>query len=196
MIRFIDILLSAVLLFVLAPVLVLCAFAVIIDSGPPVLYRATRAGIGAMPIEVLKFRSMRLVKGGPSITAEGDDRITSVGRLLRSTKLDELPQLINVIRGDMSLVGPRPEDPRYVAMFPVEFAEILTVRPGITGVASIAYRNEEKLLASTAEPERYYVDSLLPAKLRLERAYLEDRSVRTNIRILRMTLGAVVHKGP
>ena len=143
--RGIDIVGSSLALLASVPLLLAIAAAVAIDSGPPVLYRQPRVGRGFRQFHLLKFRSMVVGEGGTRITVSGDSRVTRVGRFLRATKLDELPQFWNVLSGDMSLVGPRPELPEYVEMFRTRYQRILNIRPGITDIASIRFRNEEKL---------------------------------------------------
>lgn len=165
-----------------------------VRSGKPVLYRGRRMGRGGTEFDILKFRTMTTDGSGPGITSGGDPRITPIGRWLRRTKLDELPQLLNVVRGEMSLVGPRPEDPRYAAHYRDRFAEVLSVRPGITGPAAVEFRHEEELLRSIdpADVERHYVESVLPAKLELDLAYVRRHGVRTDLAILAATLRAVI----
>lgn len=165
-----------------------------VRSGRPVLYRGRRMGRGGIEFDILKFRTMTTDGSGPGITSGGDPRITPTGRWLRRTKLDELPQLLNVLRGEMSLVGPRPEDPRYAAHYRGRFAEVLSVRPGITGPAAVEFRHEEDLLRSIdpADVERHYVESVLPAKLELDLAYARRHGVRTDLSILAATVRAVI----
>ncbi len=186
--RAIDIVGSGLALLVGLPLLMAVAAAVAIDSGFPVLYRQRRVGRGFHKFHLLKFRSMAASEGGPRITVSGDGRVTRVGRFLRATKLDELPQFWNVLTGDMSLVGPRPELPEYVEMFRTRYQHILNVRPGITDIASIRFRDEEKLLAQNPEPLREYVERVLPAKLDLADEYLNKCSLRFDLLILVKTL--------
>jgi len=186
--RCIDIVVSALALLLLSPILVAAAFAVWLDSGRPFLFRHRRVGLGFRQFDVLKFRTMHVHTRGPAITVAGDARITRVGKLLRGTKLDELPQFWNVLIGDMSLVGPRPEVPKYVDMFHDRYQRILRVRPGITDIASIRFRDEEKLLAKGADPLREYVQSILPLKLDLADEYVLRRSLRLDFLILFKTL--------
>ncbi len=186
--RAIDIVGSGLALLVGLPILMAVAAAVAIDSGLPVLYRQRRVGRAFRQFHLLKFRSMVASEGGPRITVSGDSRVTRVGRFLRATKLDELPQFWNVLTGDMSLVGPRPEVPEYVEMFRIRYEHILSVRPGITDIASIRFRDEEKLLAQSAEPLREYVERVLPVKLDLADEYLQKRSLRLDLLILVKTL--------
>ena len=175
------------------PLMALIALAVKADSPGPVLFRQQRVGRGGVPFRILKFRSMRLHDGsGPQVTAAGDARVTRVGRWLRRTKLDELPQLINVLKGDMSLVGPRPEVARYLAHYPDEARRIiLSVRPGITDRAAIEFRDEERLLAESSDPERAYVDQVMPVKQRYYLDYVARRSLGGDVRILIDTLRAL-----
>lgn len=190
--RCIDIVLSMLALLVMSPIFIIAAFAVWADSGRPVLFRHRRVGLGFRPFDILKFRTMKVQAGGPAITVAGDARITRVGKLLRATKLDELPQFWNVLIGDMSLVGPRPEAPEYVDMFQGRYQRILKVRPGITDIASIRFRDEEKLLANGPEPLREYVQSILPLKLDLADEYIRTRSLRLDCLILFKTLLAIL----
>ena len=176
-------------LVALAPVLVVIAGLVRWGDGGPVLFRQVRVGRGGRSFVLLKFRSMRVDPGGPAITAAGDGRVTRLGRWLRAYKLDELPQLWNVVRGDMSLVGPRPEVRRYVDPGDPVWQRVLSVRPGITDLATLVYRNEEQLLAGSAEPERFYREEILPEKLRLNLRYFELSCWARDWRLLAMTVG-------
>ncbi|MBK7864872.1 MAG: sugar transferase [Archangiaceae bacterium] len=150
-----------------APLVAALAVAVKLDSPGPAFFAQTRVGRGRRPLKIYKLRSMvaDADKKGPAVTAGNDSRVTRVGRFIRKTKLDELPQLLNVLRGEMSLVGPRPEAPRYVEQYRPEWLELLDVRPGITDLASIAFRDEEALLADARDRERAYVEAVMPAKL-------------------------------
>jgi lipopolysaccharide/colanic/teichoic acid biosynthesis glycosyltransferase len=192
--RAFDLVVGGALVVASAPIQAVLAAAVRASSPGPVLHRARRVGRGGVPFEILKFRTMVVgaASAGPGITAGGDPRVTRVGRLLRRTKLDELPQLWNVVRGDMSLVGPRPEDPRYVARYTPEQRRVLEVRPGITGLASVEYRNEEAVLAAAADLEQAYVDEVMPAKLVLDLCYVDRRSFALDLRILARTALALV----
>ncbi len=191
--RPLDIALSAVLLVALSPLLLVIGLLVRLTSPGPALHRGRRAGQGGRPFDLLKFRSMRVdaAQAGPGITAAGDQRITPLGGLLRRTKLDELPQLLNVLKGDMSLVGPRPEDPRYVALYTPAQRRVLAVRPGITSPASVRYRAEEQLLTG-ADWEAVYVHQIMPDKLAIELDYLERRSLLADVKILWQTALAVL----
>lgn len=167
---------SALGLLVLAPVFVLVAACILLDSPGYIFFRQNRVGKNGRTFQIVKFRSM-MVPAQPDsfdlpITISGDHRVTSVGRILRKYKIDELPQLWNVFLGDMSLVGPRPELPLYVNRYTPEQREVLCVRPGITDPASLRYRNEECLLARSSEPERFYTETVLPDKLSINLRYI------------------------
>ena len=190
--RALDLVVSGVAIVLLAPAIACIAAAVLLDSGPPVFYGQERVGLDFGRFRIWKFRSMRRDNSGSKITVRGDSRITRVGRVLRATKLDELPQLWNVFGGQMSLVGPRPEVPEYVEMYRNRYEAILTVRPGITDLASIQFRDEEVILAASADPIEYYTSQILPAKLDLADAYLQKRSLLLDMSIILRTLGAVV----
>ncbi len=188
--RAIDVLGAAGGLLLLSPLLAVIAVLVKLSSPGPVFFRQQRMGRGMQPFWILKFRTMvqDAESRGRQITIGDDDRITSVGRWLRKAKLDELPQLINVLKGEMSLVGPRPEVPRYVHMFPDDFREVLTVRPGITDPASITFRDEAAVLAAAGDPDAEYVQRILPQKLRLAKDYVRRSSVRHDLSLVRQTL--------
>jgi lipopolysaccharide/colanic/teichoic acid biosynthesis glycosyltransferase len=191
--RAIDVVLASAALVLLAPLLVCVAIAVRLSSPGPALHRAVRTGRNGREFTLLKFRSMKIGVPGDALTRQGDARITAVGRILRKWKLDELPQLINVLRGEMSLVGPRPEDPRYVAMYTADEREVLSARPGLTGPASIAYRNEESLLAG-ADWEREYVQRIMRDKLRIDLEYLRRRTLLSDFGMLAKTVAAVLKR--
>jgi len=174
------------------PFLIVIAAAVAVDSGFPVLYRQRRVGQGFRQFQLLKFRSMVASSCGLRITVAGDSRVTRVGRFLRATKLDELPQFWNVLCGDMSLVGPRPEVPEFVDLFRERYRTVLTVRPGITDLASIHFRNEEQVLSRSADPLREYAERVLPAKLDLAEEYASTHTVFGDICILFRTAIAIV----
>ncbi len=191
--RLFDLLIAGPALLLLAPLFVLLALYIRWDSPGPAFYRAVRVGRNGATFCLYKFRSMRIdaAQTGPAVTAQGDCRVTRTGAFLRRTKLDELPQLLNVLRGEMSLVGPRPEDPRYVALYTPAQRRLLAVRPGITGAASLAFRHEEQLLASP-DWERVYVEEVLPAKLAIDLAWLERRSLAGDIALIMRTVAAVL----
>jgi lipopolysaccharide/colanic/teichoic acid biosynthesis glycosyltransferase len=186
--RAMDVLASALGLFVLLPLLLAVAVAIKLDSPGPILFRQVRIGRRMRPFEILKFRTMIAESPGAPLTVGSDARITRVGRLLRKLKMDELPQLINVLRGEMSLVGPRPEVLRYVAFYPREFAEILAVRPGITDAASIRYRDEATLLAQAEDAEAEYRNRILPDKIALARMYVHRASLRYDLALIFKTI--------
>ena len=193
--RAFDVVVAGLGLVVLAPLLAIVAALVALTSRGPVLFRQQRVGRHGKPFEMLKFRTMTNAPegNGPLVTVAGDRRITAAGRLLRATKLDELPQLWNVVCGDMSLVGPRPEVSKYVALYPPSVAiKVLSVRPGITDEASILFRNESELLAQAADPERAYVEQILPRKLALYERYAERHSMRGDLGIIARTLWCIV----
>lgn len=192
--RIMDVLVAGAGLIFTAPLFLMAAIAVKFDSKGPIFFCQERIGRHCRPFRILKFRSMvvEAPKQGGLLTAGGDPRITRVGRILRQAKLDELPQLINVLRGDMSLVGPRPEVRRYVDLFPREFETILSVRPGITDWASIRYRHESALLARADNPEAEYVRVILPDKLRLARQYVAHQSTLVDLKIIAQTLATVL----
>ena len=192
--RAFDLVASAAGLVVTSPVLAAVAIAIKADDPTgPVFFRQVRVGLGGQEFRILKFRSMRASTGGPEVTSASDNRITKVGRILRKSKLDELPQLVNVLVGDMSLVGPRPEVPRYVAEWPAAArTEILSVRPGITDLGSIEFRHEETELAAAADPERHYVDEILPRKVALYEQYVRTRTFLGDLAIILRTAAAVV----
>jgi lipopolysaccharide/colanic/teichoic acid biosynthesis glycosyltransferase len=188
--RALDIAVSTAALVILSPVFLVVAAAVWIDSGRPILFAQRRVGRGFRRFTLWKFRSMRAGRG-TLVTAMGDRRITRAGRFLRRTKLDELPQLWNVLRGDMSLVGPRPEVPKYVDLYRERYRFILRVRPGITDPAAIAFIDEEALLGRSTNPEATYIAGILPAKLAISEDYVSRVSLRLDIEILVRTVLAV-----
>lgn len=193
--RLFDWILSSLGLMVLGPVLILVALAIKLDSPGPVFFRQERVGRWGHPFWIHKFRTMRHdpVGRGLQITVGQDARITRVGGFLRASKIDELPQLIDVWVGTMSLVGPRPEVPRYVAVYPAELRDkILSVRPGITDIASIEYRDESAVLARAADPEQAYIHEVLPHKLALSARYVDQASVWTDLQLILRTLLAIV----
>lgn len=189
--RCLDFTLSSTILLLLGPVLIAVAAAVWLESGSPILFRQDRIGMRFRRFRIVKFRTMR-VGMGPSVTVAGDNRITRVGRVLRLTKLDELPQFWNVLCGEMSVVGPRPEVPEYVEMFRARYRKVLTVRPGITDLASIRFRNEEEILGKSSEPLREYAERILPAKLALAEEYITSRTFFGDLSILLRTAAAIV----
>lgn len=191
--RALDIVGSAGGLLITAPVLLISAAAIAATDGRPVLFRQQRVGRNERAFEILKFRSMRTGAPGAQVSSDRDPRITRIGAVLRKTKIDELPQLVNVLRGEMSLVGPRPEVPRYVEEWPQELRPvILSVRPGITDPASIAFRNESELLAAAEDPEATYKDEILPRKAAMYADYVRSRTFRGDVQIMLDTVTVVV----
>jgi len=190
-----DILLAGAGLALLWPLMLLVAIAIRLDSRGPALFRQERVGRFLRPFRIYKFRTMALGADriGPGITARGDRRVTRVGAFLRATKLDELPQLLNVLWGDMSLVGPRPELPRYVQRYRDDFREILHARPGITDLASILYRHEAQLLAGDGDAEERYLREILPHKIRLGREYVEHASLLYDLWLILKTVFVLVY---
>lgn len=179
-------------LILLLPMLLLTGLLVYLESPGPIFFHQIRIGLRGREFRIHKFRTMQVGARGAAITAGRDSRITRVGRVLRALKIDELPQLLNVLKGEMCLVGPRPELPGYVEQYPVELRDIvLSVRPGITDLASLVYMEESRLLGAAPDPERYYTDVLIPAKLGLAESYVRNRSCWLDLRILFATLTAV-----
>ena len=192
--RAFDVAVAGTALVVGAPLLALVSAAIRLDSPGPILFRQIRVGRDKRPIETLKLRTMvaDADRAGPQITASGDARITRVGRFLRKTKLDELPQLWNVLRGDMSLVGPRPEVPRYVETYRPEWQKLFTVRPGITDPASLTFRDEESLLGLARDRERAYREVIMPMKLALALEGVERSSLRHDLGVIARTALSLV----
>ena len=193
--RLFDIVLSSLGLLLLSPALLVLAWWIKLDAPGPVLFRQQRVGRHGALFDIHKFRTMRsdAPELGPQITVGLDPRITRSGAWLRRYKLDELPQLWDVLRGAMSMVGPRPEVPRYVALYPDDLRVlVLSVRPGITDLASIEYRDESAVLARAADPERAYVDEVMPAKLALATRYVQNRSFWGDLKLIARTLKAIL----
>jgi len=191
--RIIDVLFSLTVLLLLSPALAAIALAVVIDSRGPVLYRARRCGLGGKVFRMWKFRTMIMDadRAGP-ITSRNDARITRAGRLLRSTKLDELPQFLNVLFGDMTLVGPRPETPEIVALYtPIQRA-VLEVKPGVTGRVQLDAGEESDSIPEGVQPQQYYLEHLLAPKLSMDLAYLKVRTAWSDVRILNETAAYVL----
>ena len=192
--RLMDVVISGCALLVLWPLLLLIALAIKIDDPGPVFYRQVRVGRNGKEFRIFKFRTMVVDadKKGLQITVGRDSRVTHVGAFLRKTKLDELAQLLNVLTGEMSFVGPRPEVPKYVDLYTPYQRQVLLVRPGITDYASIAYRNENDLLAGAEDPERMYIDVIMPDKIELNMKYLREISPAADIRLIFGTILAVI----
>lgn len=193
--RLFDLTASLIGLLLLSPLFVVIAMMICLNSRGPIFYCSQRVGRGGKTFTLYKFRTMVVDadREGPHITRAGDPRVTEVGRILRRTKLDELPQLLNVIQGTMSLVGPRPEDPRYVALYTPEQRKVLKAYPGITSLASIQYRHEEGLLSAN-DWEAQYIHELMPKKLQLDLEYVQNNSLLTDLKILFKTLVVIVRE--
>jgi lipopolysaccharide/colanic/teichoic acid biosynthesis glycosyltransferase len=190
--RAFDLLVAGVLLLALAPLFLVAAIAIGVSDGRPIFFWQKRVGLHGSIFMIMKFRTMRDAPVAAAITVGRDPRITPVGHVLRQTKIDELPQLVNVLKGEMSLVGPRPEVPEYFALYPPEQrAAIASIRPGITDRASIAYRNEAELLAQQEDPEAYYRDVILPHKISMAVDYASQESFREDLMILIETVNAL-----
>lgn len=179
-------------LIALAPVLGICALGVRLSSKGAILFRQTRIGINGKPFTLYKFRTMRENTRGISVTADGDPRITAIGKFLRKTKLDELPELYNILRGEMAFVGPRPEVAEFVDLENPSWREVLTVRPGITDPITIEFRNEENLLAGVENKEKFYRENIQPYKLKGYIEYLKKRSLFYDFKVILKTLKVVV----
>lgn len=186
-----DISIALVLLVVMAPLLLLVVVAIQIESPGSPIYRARRVGYRGRPLNVLKFRKMAHDAKGLPLTLAGDPRLTRVGAFMTRTRIDELPQLWNVVRGQMSLVGPRPEDPRFVALHTDDYDAILSVRPGITGWSQLAFAAETRIL-DELDPVAHYVDVLLPAKVRLDRMYAQRPRLRSDMATIGWTVLAII----
>jgi lipopolysaccharide/colanic/teichoic acid biosynthesis glycosyltransferase len=196
--RMLDLISAIIGLLVCAPLFLVVALLIKLDSPGPVFFTQRRIGRGFQPFDIYKFRTMvaDAPRQGALLTVGEDSRITRVGHILRRTKIDELPQLLNVLKGDMSLVGPRPEVPRYVEQFRTRYGAILTVRPGMTDLASLKYRDESSILAASPDPEDEYVRTILPDKLRLAEEYIRTSSVRTDLLLVLQTLAKLIGRPP
>ncbi len=192
--RFFDLLFSFIGLLLLLPLFVITAIMIKVDSPGPIFFRQERIGKNFRRFMIYKFRTMVVdaEEKGLRITSGGDNRITKVGRILRKFKIDELPQLYNVLKGDMSLVGPRPEVIKYVEWYKADYERILSIRPGITDISSMTFRNEESILQGVDDPEQYYVHVLLPEKMRLAREYIQNVSFFYDVKLIFKTLYHVI----
>jgi len=193
--RLFDLVAATAGVVLLLPLLAAIALWVKVDSRGPVLFRQARVGCGGQLFEILKFRTMAAeTEPGRQLTVGRDPRITRAGHFLRKYKLDELPQLFNVVGGSMSLVGPRPEVPRYVACYPPAVRDlVLSVQPGVTDLAAILYKDESSILGQAADPERAYIETILPTKLGYYVQYVRERTFWGDLRIIFRTLGALAH---
>ena len=188
-----DIFFSVIGLMILLPLMLIIAVLIKLDSRGEIFFKQTRVTKNGREFKILKYRTMKVGSDKYSqITIGKDDRITKVGVFLRKYKLDEIPQLINVFVGDMSLVGPRPEVPKYVNMYTEEQKEILKVRAGITDYASIEFSNENDILANEADPEKVYIEKIMPKKIELNKKYLSEISVMTDIKIILLTIKKIL----
>lgn len=194
--RLCDILFSAIGLLLLLPVFIVIIILVKIDSAGPSFYLQTRIGRQGRPFQIIKFRTMLVNadRQGLLTTDDNDSRITRLGKVLRKYKLDELPQLLNVLRGDMSFVGPRPEVQQFVKMYTPEQMHVLDVRPGITDAASIKYRNENALLARQDDPERYYIEVIMPDKLAINLDYVQHHTLLGDLKLILQTLQTILNR--
>jgi lipopolysaccharide/colanic/teichoic acid biosynthesis glycosyltransferase len=195
--RTLDVAVAMLALLLLAPLLAVIAVAIRCEAPGPVLFRQERVGRGGRNFRIHKFRTMVVdaAARGPQLTVGDDARITRVGRFLRRTRLDELPQLLDVLVGDMSLVGPRPELPRYVALYPPGLRDrVLAVRPGITDPVSLDFADESALLARAADPEREYLEVILPRKLSAAIDYAEHATLATDLMVMARTLGLLLRR--
>lgn len=193
MIRFLDIIFSFLGLLILSPLLIIVYIAIVIESRGGGFYKQTRVGKDGKNFKLYKFRSMRVDSDSKSQITIGarDPRITKTGLFVRRFKIDELPQLLNVLKGDMSLVGPRPEVPLYVDMYTEEQRKVLSVLPGITDYASIRYVDENEILGKAENPHQTYIDEILPDKLKLNMEYIENRSVKEYFKVIFLTFGKI-----
>ncbi|MFO8129948.1 MAG: sugar transferase [Bacteroidales bacterium] len=192
--RLFDIMLSLLALAILLPAFLAISLVISLSSPGGVFYRQKRVGKHNKDFSLLKFRTMKRDSDKKGLLTIGrqDPRVTATGRWLRKHKLDELPQLINILAGDMSFVGPRPEVRKYVEMYTGEQKEVLTVRPGLTDLASIQYINENELLAESKDPEKTYIEKIMPDKLKLNLEYIRNRNALTDLRIILITLGKIL----
>ncbi len=195
--RSFDIVSSGLGLLVIFPILLIISLAIVISSKGSIFYKQKRIGMKGKEFNILKFRTMKAGsdKMGLLTVGDKDSRVTGVGYYLRKSKLDELPQLINVLKGEMSMVGPRPEVSKYVSLYSKEDRIVLSVRPGITDYASIYFRNENEMLKDATDPERKYIDEIMPIKLGLNKKYILEKGIITDVRIVLMTFLSIFKGG-
>lgn len=193
--RFFDIVLSAIGLLILLIPFIIIAIIIKLDSEGPVIFKQVRIGKGEVPFNIYKFRTMVVCQDKDSslVTRTKDKRITKVGAFLRKAKLDEFPQLFNVLLGDMSIVGPRPEVSKYVEYYTKEEKEVFLVRPGITDLASIEYRNEQDILENSNDPEKTYIEEIMKEKLKLNQKYIENMSFLFDLKLIFKTFAAILN---
>ncbi len=192
--RIFDIIFFVLTFPVVFPLILLISLILLIKQGRPIFFLQERVGKNFKPFKLIKFRTMikDADKVGPSITGKNDSRITPMGRFLRKTKLDELPQFLNVLKGDMSVVGPRPEVPKYVELFRKDYEEILSIRPGIVDYATLIYTREEEVLSSGEDREKTYIEEILTHKIKLYKKYLSKMSLRTDMEIILKTIELII----
>ncbi len=192
--RLFDLMITIPMLLLVSPFFLIIALLIKLGSKGPVFYMQTRVGLNSRDFKIFKFRTMQMNadKGGLLTVGGRDPRVTPIGYFLRKYKLDELPQLLNVLFGSMSLVGPRPEVRKYVDLYNVEQQKVLSVKPGITDYASIEYSEENELLAKSNDPERTYIDEIMPAKLLLNQKYIAEKSLTTDIKIIWLTFKKII----
>ncbi|MEO0258471.1 MAG: sugar transferase [candidate division WOR-3 bacterium] len=192
--RWFDIAASLIGLILLSPVFIVISLLIKLVDGGPIFYKQERIGKDFRPFLLIKFRTMTVDadKMGPLVTAGDDRRVTKIGKFLRKTKLDELPQLLNVLKGDMSIVGPRPEVEKYVKEYEDDYKHILRVKPGITDYATVEYRNEEEILKAFVNPEEGYIREILPKKIKLYRKYIAEMGFKTDLKIIINTIIKVI----
>ena len=192
--RLFDLISSLLVLIVLSPIILIISLFIVLDSKGGVFYKQERIGKNGNPFLLYKFRSMRTgsEKKGLITVGASDNRTTSVGRFIRKYKLDELPQLINIIKNDMSVVGPRPEVNKYVKLYSKEQLRVLEAKPGLTDLASLAYINENEVLGKAEDPEKTYIEEIMPAKLKLNLEYIEKQNIAFDLKIIFRTIVSIV----
>jgi lipopolysaccharide/colanic/teichoic acid biosynthesis glycosyltransferase len=193
--RLFDIIFSFIGLIILLPFFIIIALLIVMDSRGGIFYKQVRVGLDGKDFTLLKFRSMKTNsdKGSLLTVGDNDSRITSIGSFIRKYKIDELPQLINVLFGDMSLVGPRPEVRKYVDLYNAEQKQVLNVKPGLTDYASIEYSNENEILGKALNPEQTYIDEIMPAKLKLNLKYISEKSFGVDLKIIWRTIKKILN---
>ena len=193
--RFLDISLAAAALLILSPLFYFIAFLIKVESAGPVFFKQVRTGKNFKKFRLVKFRSMAVDNDSEKKQFEpgSSNRVTKIGFFLRKTKVDELPELFNILTGDMSIVGPRPEVEKYIEVYPDDFRKILKIQPGLSDYASIKYRNEEEVLAAQSDPEKFYVEKILPDKLLLAGIYSENVTLKTDLTIIVKTIRRIMN---
>ena len=196
MLNIFDRIVSFLGVLILLPLFLLVGLLIWLEDRHSPIFFQERVGQQGRKFNIMKFRTMAVAPAaeGPQITTSDDDRITKIGRILRKSKLDEIPQLINVIKGDMALVGPRPEVPKYVALYDAKQKRILSIRPGITDLASITFFDEAEMLANTPNPEETYVNEIMPEKIKINLEYLEHRSFATHLSVIWQTVMRLLYR--